>query len=213
MATSTPMAREIESLMKARYASPSKDDNDKFIDSLQGFISRTQMNISVQRLLQDAARTIHSILQSHEVSIGIKDPQDGKYRYIAVVGYTKEAEDALKRFSYSYEEFISQQEFPGIRISKSLDLLIGENQPSQEKEKKAWNRPTQLKAERGSPEEFMEADYLDVHMYSSGTDLVGWIEVSAPKDGKMPSGQTLKKLELFGSILTLAIKNAQARQA
>lgn len=212
MPASTPMAREIESLLKARYASPSKDEHEKFIEGVQGFVSRIQMNISMQRLLLDAARLVHSLLQFQEVSIGIKDPEDGKYHYVAVVGYTKEAEDALKKASYTYEEFISQQEFPGIRISKSLDLLIGENQPSLEKEKKCWNRPMQLKGERSSAEEFTEADYLDVHMYASGTDLLGWIEVSAPKDGKMPSGQTLKRLEFFGSILTIAIQNNLARQ-
>jgi len=211
MPASTPIAREIESLLKARYATPSKDESEKFIEGVQGFVSRLQMNISMQRLLLDAARLVHSLLQFQEVSIGIKDPVDGKYRYVAVVGYTKDAEDALKKSSYTYDEFISQQEFPGIRISKMLDLLIGENQPSLEKEKKCWNRPTQLASARKSSDEFTEADYLDVHMYASGTDLVGWIEVSAPKDGKMPSGQTLKRLEIFGSILTIAIQNILAR--
>jgi len=211
MHASTPIAREIESLLKARYATHSKDDSEKFIEGVQGFVSRLQMNISMQRLLLDAARLVHSLLQFQEVSIGIKDPVDGKYRYVAVVGYTKDAEDALKKSSYTYDEFISQQEFPGIRISKMLDMLIGENQPSLEKEKKCWNRPTQLASARKSSDEFTEADYLDVHMYASGTDLVGWIEVSAPKDGKMPSSQTLKRLELFGSILTIAIQNILTR--
>jgi len=200
-----PIVREIESHLKVSYASASKGDCEKMMDGTQGFVSRIHMNNSMQRLLQDAARTVHSIFQFQEVSIGLKDPVDGKYRYLAIVGYTREAEDALKKVSYTYEEFISQQEFPAIRISKMLDMNIGENQPNLEKEKKCWNRPSQLTDPRKSPEDFTEGDYLDVYMYASGTDLVGWIEVSAPRDGKMPNGRTMKGLELFGSMLTIAV--------
>lgn len=212
MTETSPSVRQIESLLKARYAEPSKDDNEKFIEGVQGFVSRIQMSTSLQRLLLDAARLIHSLLKFQEVSIGMRDPLDGKYRYFSVVGYTKEAEDALKDASYTYEEYTSQREFPGIRISKMLEMTIGENQPSMEKEKKCWNRPTRLGGVRNSPEDFTEADYLDVHMYASGNDLVGWIEVSAPKDGKMPSGQTMKRLEFFASILMIAIQYLLSRQ-
>lgn len=200
-----PIARDIEKLLKDRYASTSKEECSKMIEGMHGFLSRSYMNNSTQRLLQDAARVVHSLFQFQEVSIGLKDPSDGKYRYLVVVGYTKEAEDSLKKMSYTYEEFISQQEFPGIRVTKTLDLMIGENQPALEKEKKCWNRPMQLKDGRKSIEDFTEADYLDVHMYSGGTELLGWIEVSAPRDGKMPAGSILRGLEFFGSVLTIAV--------
>ena len=206
MPTIPPIVREIESLLKSRYASATKEESDKIVEGVQSFLSRVPMNNSMQRLIQDAARTVHSIFGFQEVSVGLKDQETGKYRYYAVVGYTKDAEDALKKVSYTSEEFWSQKEFPGIRVSKILDMLIGENQPSLEKEKKCWNRPTQLVEPRKSAEDFTENDYLDVYLYSTGTDLLGWIEVSAPRDGKMPSGQTLKGLELFASSLAVAVQ-------
>lgn len=202
----SPIVRDIEKLLKERHTSSSKDESAKMMDSMQGFISRLNMVTSVQRLMQDAARLVHSLFNYQEVSIGLRDPADGMFRYFAVLGYTKEAEDALKKVSYTLEEFMSLQEFPGIRISKMLEMMVGENQPNLEKEKKCWNRPAQLSDARKSPEDFTEADYLDVHLYAGGTDLVGWIEVSAPRDGKMPSGLTMKGLELFGSILAIAVQ-------
>lgn len=207
----SPVAREIEALLKARYTSAMKEENDKLIEGIQGFISRLPMNNSMQRLLQDASRVLHSTFQFQEISIGLKDPEDGKYRYHVVVGYTKEAEETLRQLSYTYDEFMSLREFPGIRLSKYLELAIGENQPSLEKEKKCWNRPTQLKDGRQSAEDFTEADYLDINMYAGGNDLIGWIEVSAPRGGKMPSGQMLRELEMFGSVLSLAIQYQIAR--
>lgn len=212
MASTPPIVREIEAFIKARYAEPPKDEDEIFIKNVQGFVSRMLTNESLQRLLQDSARVLHSLFQFKEVSIGLRDPEDGMYRYFAVVGYTREAEKALKEASYTYEEYTSQREFPGIRISKMIEMTIGENQPSLEKEKKCWNRPTQLNSGRKSPDEFTEADYMDVHMYASGSDLVGWIEVSAPKDGKLPSGQTMKRLELFASILLLGIQSFLIRE-
>jgi hypothetical protein len=155
---------------------------------------------------------LHTLFPFQEISIGLKDPDDGKYRYYAVLGYTKEAEVSLKKASYTYDEYVSQREFPGIRISRMLELSVGENQPSLDKEKECWNRPTLIGGVRKSPEDFTEADYLDVHMYASGNNLVGWIEVSAPKDGKMPSGQTMRRLELFASILLVAIQGSMERQ-
>jgi hypothetical protein len=211
MPTLSPIVREIESLLKSRYASANKGEGEKIIEGVQSFLSRVPMNNSMQRLLQDAARSVHSIFGFQEVSVGMKDQETGKLRYYAVVGYTKEAEDALKKASYTSEEFWSQKEFPSVRVSKILDMLVGENQPSLEKEKKCWNRPTQLVDQRKSAEDFTENDYLDVYLFSSGTDLLGWIEVSAPRDGKMPSGQALRGLELFASSLAVAVQLFSSR--
>jgi hypothetical protein len=206
MSPASPIIHNIESLLKARYSDFSRDENEKILDGIQNFAVRAQMNVALHRLLQDAARTIHSLFGFQEVAIGLRNPDDGKYRYDTVTGYKKESEDALRHCEYTYDQFVNQREFPSVRITKMLDMNLGDVSPATDKEKECWNRPIQLAVKRSSPDEFIEADYLDVMMYASGSDLLGWIEVSAPRDGKMPSGHTLRGLELFSSVLSLAVQ-------
>jgi len=201
-----PIVKQIEGLLKKRYQSYGKVEDQRYIDGIQGFITRTLLATTVLRVLQDATRTVHSLFGFQEVSVGLRDDADNNYRYLVFTGYSKEAEAELRKFTYTYDEFFSQREFPSIRISKALDINIGDTQPAMEREKKAWNRPTQLGAGRSSPENFTEKDYIDVFMYEPGNELLGWLEVSAPRDGKMPSGELLRGLELFSSVLSLAIQ-------
>lgn len=210
--SSQPIIKDIENLLKKNYADYLRDDNEKFIDGIQSFVSRIPMNANATRLLQDCARTVHSLFQFQEVSIGVRSPLDGKYRYEAFSGYTREAENEFRRCAYTYEQFFSPIDFPSIRVTKFLDMKVAENQPSLEKEKKCWNRPMQLMGARKSAEDFTEGDYLDVFMFESGKDLLGWIEVSAPRDGKMPSGQTMRGLELFASIISMSLQLIQRKQ-
>jgi hypothetical protein len=170
------------------------------------------MNTSASRLLQDCARTVHGLFQFQEVAVGIKSAVEGKYHYEAFSGYTHEAENEFRKCAYTYEQFFSPVDFPSIRITKFLDMKVAENQPSLEKEKKCWNRPMQLAGARQSADEFTEGDYLDVFMFESGKDLLGWIEVSAPRDGKMPSGQTMRSLELFASITAMSLQLISRKQ-
>jgi len=170
------------------------------------------MNNNSSRLLQDCARTAHSLFQFQEVAIGIKSALDGKYHYEAFSGYTHEAENEFRKCAYTYEQFFSPIDFPSIRITKFLDMKVAENQPGIEKEKKCWNRPMQLRDARKSADEFTEGDYLDVFMFESGKDLLGWIEVSAPRDGKMPSGLTMRGLELFASITSMSLRTILRKQ-
>lgn len=206
MSPASPIIHHIESLLKARYSDFSRDDNERILEGIQNFAIRAQNNVALHRLLQDAARTVHSLFGFQEVSIGLRNQDDGKYRYEVITGYKKESEDALRRCEYTYDSFVNQREFPSLRITKVLDMNIGDDSPAVDKEKECWNRPIQLNVKRTSPDQFTESDYLDVMMYVSGSDLLGWIEVSAPRDGKMPSGQTLRGLELFSSVLSLAVQ-------
>jgi hypothetical protein len=202
-----PVAKEIETLLKKRCAETASNDDQKIVEGVQNFISHIQRRRSSHNLLQEAARTIHRIFPFQEVAIGIKSPADGLYRYDALVGYTHEAEAEFKKAVYDINKFFSPNEFPGVRISKTMELTIAENQPSMDKEQACWNRPTILKVPRKSPEEFTEGDYLDVYSFGEDNELIAWIELSAPRDGKMPSSGTLKGLDLIAAALSLALQS------
>jgi hypothetical protein len=207
-----PIGKEIEALLKKRYSEATSSEEQKILDGLQNFISHIKIKRSSHNLLQEAAKTIHRVFPFQEISIGIRNPDDGFYRYDTFIGYTREAEAEFKKQSYDLKTFFDPGEFPSIRVSKLIDLTIAENEPQMEKEQACWNRPTLLKVPRKSPEEFTEGDYMDVFAYSEDNELIAWIELSAPRDGKMPSSSTLKGLELFATALSLALQSLAPKE-
>jgi len=207
-----PVAKEIEALLKKRHTEAVLNDDQKIIEGVQNFVSHIQRRRSAHNLLQEAARTVHRVFPFQEIAIGIKSPEDGLYRYDTFVGYSREAEMEFKKAAYDINKFFSPHEFPGVRISKTMELTIAENQPSMEKEQACWNRPSILKVPRKSPDEFTEADYLDVYVFGEDNEMIAWIELSGPRDGKMPSSSTLKGLELFATVLSLALQSLPPKE-
>ena len=207
-----PIAKEIEALLKKRYSQATQSEEQKILDGLQNFIAHIKLGRSSRNLLQEAARTIHRVFPFQEIAIGIRNPDDGLYRYDTFIGYSREAEAEFKKQAYDIKSFFDPGEFPSIRISKLIDLTIAENEPLMEKEQACWNRPTLLKVPRKSPDEFVEGDYMDVFAYSEDNELLAWIELSAPRDGKMPSSSTLKGLELFATVLSLALQSLAPKE-
>mgnify|MGYP005836731617 CR=1 FL=1 len=51
-------------------------------------------------------------------------------------------------------------------------------------------------------------DRLLLPLYGSGGEILGLIEVSSPRDGQVPTTETIKSLEIFANQAALAIENA-----
>jgi hypothetical protein len=69
-------------------------------------------------------------------------------------------------------------------------------------EQKAFNRPALLNKPRMALDEFLEGDYIDIYMYGDGDELIGWVELAGPKNGKIPDGERLMWLELAVAIIS-----------
>jgi len=207
-----PIAKEIEALLKKRYSQETPSEEQKILDGLQNFISHIRLRRTSRNLLQEAARTIHRVFPFQEIAIGIRNRDDALYRYDTFIGYSREAEEEFKKLVYDLKTFFDIGEYPSIRISKLIDLTIAENIPQMEKDQACWNRPSLLKVPRKSPEEFTEGDYMDVLIYSEDNELLAWIELSAPRDGKMPPSSTLKGLELFATVMSLGLQSLAPKE-
>ena len=198
---------KIESYMKQQYMLVPIDEDGKILDAIQKFMVVTQQQpITTRRIIHEAALTTLRVFPFKEITIGLKSPVDGLYRYEEIVGHSKTAEQALKKLAYTYEEFFSQKDYPAIRLSKFTELALAEEQPFLEHEKDTYNRPILLSETRNSIEKFVEGDYLDVYMYDSNEDMIGWIELGLTKDGRMPSIRIIKWLEFFASIISVILQ-------
>jgi hypothetical protein len=45
----------------------------------------------------------------------------------------------------------------------------------------------------------IEGDYIDFYMLDPEKEIIGWIEVSNPRDGKLPNSKTIRWLEIIAS--------------
>lgn len=173
-------------------------DESRVTCSIIDLISKHQKN-SVAAFLLDCAVLIGKLFDFKEVSIGLKDKADGLYKYGVIVGALPASQEALKKIAYTYEDMIDDVKYPGFKIGKFSKYCVTE---SIETEQKTFNRPGLIGKPRKSLDEFIEGDYIDTFMYGGGDELIGWIEVAGPKDGKIPDGSKFMRLELLASIIS-----------
>lgn len=210
-ANAANISSKVERVLRQQYSQIPADENEKILDGIQKFIALSyQPPVILHRIIHEAAMAIYRLFPFKEITIGLKSPVDGRYRYEEVIGHSRVAAEALRKLSYTYDEFFSQRDYPAIRVSKYTELALVEELPYLESEKDTYNRPTLLSEVRRSIDDFVEGDYLDVYMYGPKDEMIGWIELGATKDGKMPSASVIKRLELFASILSCVIQRVMA---
>jgi hypothetical protein len=196
--------REITRLLKERCSPIPNDDTERMMANFEKFLQRNSSpSVTTQSFMEDAATTISRMLDFTEMVVAIKDRSDGRYRYVAFVGMRGEAISAYKKLAYTYDETISASKFPRIRLDNYIDFFLGEYTPYREGEIDTYNRPSMLTKDRGADDEFREGDYICVYMHGSGNDVIGWFELSRTLNGKLPSRQTFKWLEMMVSVVGL----------
>jgi len=191
-----------------------KDQTNRTLDGVQKLFSHFQKpEMDIHALLEDAANLIAQQFRIREVTIGLRSPVDGLYRYEVMVGARADAEKAFRRIAYTADDFRENSKYKGTSLSKYSKLFLAEDSPYADGEKDSYSRPFLLGMKRGSMTESLEGDYLDVHIYGMEDDLVGWIELSGTKTGNIPDVTTIRWVELISKIIGTAITSQNARSA
>lgn len=196
----------VASRIRIEYQHASMKPEIKVLESLQKIISDCQSpHFSLNTFLNAVAQYIYRQLNIHSLSIGIRSSDDGKYHYIAFAGLRKQAEDTLRKCIYSKEDFLNPKRYPGFSISRYTKLFLAENNPYTPEEEESYNRPLMLTQSRNSFDDSIEGDYLDIMIFDNRHEIIGWIEISGTKKGKLPDATTIYWLELVGSIIGMIL--------
>jgi hypothetical protein len=177
---------------------PCKPEDSGIIECLIDLVSKHQKE-SIATFLLECAMMISKKFEFKEVSIGLKDKTDGLYKYGVMIGALPASQEARKKIAYTLEDMTSDTKYPGFKIGRFSEYCITENP---EVEQKAFNRPALLNKPRMALDEFLEGDYIDIYMYGGGDELIGWVELAGPKNGKIPDGEQLMWLELAVAIIS-----------
>jgi hypothetical protein len=191
---------QYRSYVETTYYPVPKDQQEKIIDSLLSLLELAgERRQPLRDILEQACRTMFRLFGFREISIGLKSREDFLYRYEVLFGYRRDVIDNMRKMKYTFEDMVSQEKFPHIKMGKLSELNPVEGLP--EWERGLFSRPSQLEVKREIQTEFLEGDYIDVWIHGNNGDLVGWIELSNPLDGKLPERATVRWIELIASIL------------
>ena len=168
-------------------------------------------DIDMHMFLQEVADTINAKQAIKEITIGLRSPSDGLYRYEVMSGLSDSEWDAHKRLSYKHEDFYSEDVYKFMQISKYTRLLLAEDNAYANGEETTYERDLMLQSKRKSLDDTIEGDYLDVCIFGKNDDLLGWIEISGMKNGRFPDTETIKCLELLASVIGVALARRQGR--
>ncbi len=202
----------VASRIRTEYQHAAMKSDVKILESLQKIISDCQApHLQMNTFLNAVAQYIYRQLSIHSLSIGLKDPGDGLFHYVAFAGLRKQAEDTLKKCVYSKEDFLDPRKYPHYQISRLTWLFLAESNPYAPGEEESYNRPLMLTQCRNAFDDSIEGDYLDIMITDNKHDIIGWIEISGTKAGKLPDASTIYWLELVGSIIGLVVSIKDVR--
>lgn len=196
------------------YQYSCSNPSNERLDCIHSMINKlADPGLDMKAFLQEVADTINNKLGIKETTIGLKDKTDGLYRYVVMSGLSDSEWDAHKALAYRYEDFYSQNVYKFMQISRYTHLSLIEDKPYTDDEGATFEKDLMLQSKRKSLEDAIEGDYIDILILGKGDDLLGWIEISGMKSGRLPDVETLKCLELLASVLGIALAHSGSRTA
>lgn len=188
--------------LKFDYLYGSKDNVDKVLSSLEPlFAAHRRPKVKVHELLEEAANFIYRQLRIREVSIGLRSPKDGLYRYEVMAGMRAGIWQAHEDLAYTKEDFFRNDKRNGTMISKYTKLLLAEDNPYEEGEEDTVDLQEMIASKRHNLDDSIEGDYMDIMMIGPSDELIGWIEISGTWTSKIPDPQTIRFIELMACTL------------
>ena len=195
---------EEEVLRKIRFdfMRPTAELNLRMLDDVEGIFSHLKgKEFSAKELLQNVADMISKHLRIREVTIGLRSPADGLFRYEVMTGLRDETWEVHKVLVFDDNQFFDDETYKGKPLTKYTKLFLAETNPYAEGEEATYSRPVMLQSTRYNPDDSIEGDYLDVMIPGIEDHWIGWIETSGTRTGKLPDAATIRWLELIAHIV------------
>ena len=206
------LAKRIDSTIRSNLRQLPRDENEKILTNLWKFIGSAIVNDWSQKVICDeAAKLINRSLPFAEISLALRVPGTSNFKFEALVGFRVDVEKELRTRVYTEAEALGHDREPSLRIDNFLDFEIAEGKCNIDQEyEHLFNRPTKITDQRKSIDEMKEGDYLALYFRGIRGELLGFVELEAPRDRKLPQGNALKWLEVFGMIIGILLQSSKS---
>jgi hypothetical protein len=197
--------KDIPRRMRLEYDFPSAEKSHEMLDQISRLLAHFRKSeMDLRELITDAANFIAKQFSFKAVAIGLRG-SDGIYRYEVLIGLRHEAEVALKKLTYTYEQFTDPTIYKGTMISKYTKVFLAEDNPWLDSERDTFDMPSLLGTSRKSLNDYVEGDYTNVHILGKDDEIIGWIEFSITTSRKMPDMSSIRWIEVIGQIIAAAV--------
>jgi len=205
------IAKRIEAIIKSNLRQIPKDENEKTLNNLWKFMSSAIENDwSQKQICDEAVKLINRTLPFAETSLALRIPGTSDFRFEALAGFRSDVERELRKRIYTEAEVPGHDREPSIHIDNFLDFEIAEGKCNIDLEyERFFNRPTKVGDPRASFDEMKAGDYLALFFRGIRGELLGFVELEAPRDKKLPQGNTLKWLEVFSMIIGILLQSSK----
>ena len=196
-----------DAFLKDFYLPDPAKKEENCISEIGSFLSRSiPLSGSREELLKEAGELIRHITEFEEISFGALD-DDGLYRYHGMIGYREEAVNARREIVYDSRYISDGIAFRSIRTGRNSHIYLTEFKPFKSGEEMSFNHPELLGEPRKNADDMVEGDYLDIFLYGKQKKVIGWIELSGHRDGKLPTREEMLHLEYFATCLSLSMSS------
>ena len=192
---------------------PKKEVLDRVIDAASNLLFIE----NIDDLLEEIANTLREIFPIKAIIIWISE-NDGELNIRkprVIQGYTDEEKSNLQTISYTGAEiersrkianilgrlsyFIPAELYTQLELYDERDLFYGIDEEC-------------VRTPRQSPDHWHLLDHINVSFVSQDGQYVGSIEIEDTSDGKMPSLESVKAIEVFASLASVAIEQAELKE-
>ena len=174
-------------------------------------------------LLEDVLRTLAQLLGMKRMTIGVRDDERGTFAVQAVHGYSKADAETMKRVEFPIErvDFIldpdsNQNVSSPVRWRKKIGrrayYMPAEGLDVEMTEPAYYPDSEHTKHPRKSKEHWHELDYIDTFIFNREGSVTAYLEILKPRDDRIPDQDAIEVIEIFASIVGIAIENSRLFQ-
>lgn len=198
--------QEVGRKLKQDYAHGARDASIRQLDTLHALIKYLiKADPNPTEMVEHTARLVYTQFNIKEVSVALRSPSDGLYRYVAEHGMRTDIWAAHRRIVYTYDDLNDPKKYKAVTISHHTKLYLAEDNPYGPDEGDTFSYHMMKQARRRTAVDSIEGDYLDIFIFGPQNETYGWIEISGTWDGKIPDARAIRCLEVVSSVLGIAI--------
>lgn len=184
--------------------------------ALESILEVTAHFLYVQNLDELLAKIVKTVSETFGLAkchIGIREAATGLFAIRAAHGYEPQREAEIRKIKYTAERMVHDLK-PELKVGKNVYYVPSEmSEFPDEKDMLFVSRPERLENARKYPDEWHEYDYIDFMMYHKDGSLLGYLEIDEPDNHKVPDEDTLRAIEIFSDLASIAIQNAESYSA
>lgn len=178
----------------------------------------------LDHLLEDVLRTLAQLLGLKRMVLGMRDDAAGVFKIRAVHGYSDDRAEAIRKIEYPIgrvEHIIDPTGRPiketpvkwRKKVGRTTYYMPTESVQFDDSEMAYYPEPWLVRVPRKGEGYWHELDYMDTFIFSREGVVVAYIEILKPRDDRIPDQETVEVIEIFGSIVGIAIENATMFQS